>query len=427
MIIYQRKTNMSSHYTFFKSRYDSLSIFSIALLFLCYSSYTLADFNETIERALKFGQDDAKYGQVKFDLRYRYENSNTRSTTKETANADTVRLRIGYLTPKFFDLQAFAEYEGNQDIFTNNYNSTRNGKTQYDVIADPQQHELNQFWFTYTGLSDTEVKVGRQRIKIDNDRFIGNVGWRQMEQTYDAVMVTNKSLPNTTVKAGYIINTRDIFSKENDMDTQFVNIGYDFEGLGKLSAYTYLIDYQALRSKNVNSNQTYGVRFNGGYKVTDDIKALYTAEYAWQKDLADNRFSTELNYYHIMGGVTAYGVTLKAAMEQLGGQDGKGFDTPLATKHAFQGWADVFLGTPTDGIRDTYVSLSTKVMGVKLMGVYHNFDDDTGSTDYGQELDFVVAKKFGKHYSLLAKYAYYDAHSFRKDTQKIWIQGGISF
>lgn len=418
---------MTLYNALIKKRQIGLSAFSIAFLAITASHNASADLNENIENALKFGQEDAKYGQIKFDLRYRYENANTEGTTNKTANADTVRLRIGYLTPKFAGFQVYTEYEGNQDVFNNHYNSIRNSKAQYDVIADPQQNELNQFWFTYTGLADTEFKVGRQRIKIDNDRFIGNVGWRQMEQTFDAVTVTNKSLANTTVKVGYIINTRDILSKENDMNTQFVNVGYDFEGIGKLTGYTYLIDYQESHKLNANSNQTYGFRFNGGFTIDDTFKALYTAEYAWQKDFADNPNNYEVDYINVMGGVSAYGFTLKAAMEQLGGQNGKGFDTPLATKHAFQGWADVFLATPMDGIRDMQVSLGTKIMGVKVAGIYHNFDDDTGNTDYGQEFDLVVVKKFGKHYSILGKYAYYDAENYGVDTQKIWIQGGIHF
>ena len=418
---------MSLHKTISKGRHTCLSAFSVAILAISASQSASAGINENIENALKFGQADAKYGQVKFDLRYRYENANTEGGPRKTANADTVRLRIGYLTPKFAGFQLYTEYEGNQDVFSNSYNSTRNGKTQYDVIADPQQNELNQFWFTYTGLADTEFKVGRQRIKIDNDRFIGNVGWRQMEQTFDAVTVTNKSLANTTFKAGYIINTQDIFSKQNDMNTQFVNLAYDFQRIGKLTGYTYLIDYQESHAQNTRSNQTYGFRFNGGFNIDDTFKALYTAEYAWQKDYRNNPFSYEVDYINVMGGVSAYGFTLKAAMEQLGGQDGKGFDTPLATLHGFQGWADVFLRTPADGIRDMYVSLSKKVMGVKVMGVYHNFDDDTGKTNYGQEFDLVVAKKFGKHYSILGKYAYYDAENFGLDTQKIWIQAGVNF
>lgn len=304
---------------------------------------------------------------------------------------------MGYLSPEFVGFQVFAEYEGLQDIFTNNYNSTRNSKTQFDVIADPQQNELNQLWISYKGLTVTEIKLGRQRIIIDNARFIGNIGWRQLEQTYDALVVTNQSLGNTIIKVGYIINTRDIFSKENDMNAQFVNIGYNFKKFGTLTGYSYLIDFQESTALNSNSNQTYGVRFNGSYQLTDKIKALYTAEYAWQKDLGDNPINYEVDYINIMAGASLFGVTLKAPLEQLGGQNGKGFDTPLATKHAFQGWADVFLTTPADGIRDIQIALSTKIKGVKLIGLYDNYDNDTGSQDYGQEFGFQAVKKFAKN------------------------------
>ena len=56
-----------------------------------------------------------------------------------------------------------------------------------------------------------------------------------------------------------------------------------------------------------------------------------------------------------MGGATAFNVTLQGAVEQLDGRGlNKTFDTPLGTNHAFQGWADLFLITPADGIRDVF-------------------------------------------------------------------------
>jgi hypothetical protein len=59
--------------------------------------------------------------------------------------------------------------------------------------------------------------------------------------------------------------------------------------------------------------------------------------------------------------------------------------------------------------------------------VYHSFKDDTGSVNYGDEYDFLVTKKFGQHYYVLGKYAYYNADRFSTDTQKLWVEGGISF
>jgi hypothetical protein len=64
---------------------------------------------------------------------------------------------------------------------------------------------------------------------------------------------------------------------------------------------------------------------------------------------------------------------------------------------------------------------------VLLTGVYHDFSDDTGRIHYGDEWDSQITKKFGKHYTLLAKYANYSADKFDTDTQKVWVQGNISF
>jgi len=87
------------------------------------------------------------------------------------------------------------------------------------------------------------------------------------------------------------------------------------------------------------------------------------------------------------------------------------------------------LVTPIDGIRDVSGAVHAVLDrgSVVLTGVYHDFTDDAGRLHYGKELDFQASKKFGKHYSVLAKYAYYDADQFGTDTQKIWVQGNISF
>jgi len=403
----------------------NLSTLSLAILAISSTHTASAGINESIENALKFGQDDAKYGQVKIDLRYRYEQDNTDNPNKDQGDASVFRMRLGYLTPDFYGLQAYAEYEMNQDIVENDYNSTRNGKVGYEVIADPQEHELNQLWLNFKGIPDTEIKVGRQRIKIDNDRFIGNVGWRQLEMTYDAALLTNKSLSNTVIKLGYINQSQTIKSEVNPMQTPFFNIAYNMTDLGTLTGYTYFIDNNEAHTK---SNQTYGVFFDGKTMINEGVTALYRFEYAHQQDYEQNPNDYSVDYSHVIGGVNLYGITFKGGMETLGGRgEGKVFQTPLATGHAFNGWADQFLKTPDAGLRDIYGLVTGKFMGVKLIGVYHTFDDDSGSLSYGKEYDFLAVKKFGKHYSLLAKYAYFDGDNGRFDAQNFWLQAGVSF
>jgi hypothetical protein len=63
------------------------------------ANFNIADFDKPIEGGLTMGEDDAKYGKFKVDLRYRFELSDVANNGKETAYANTLRLRLGYLTP----------------------------------------------------------------------------------------------------------------------------------------------------------------------------------------------------------------------------------------------------------------------------------------------------------------------------------------
>lgn len=397
-----------------------------------------ADFTKDVEDALNFYHYGNK-GAVKMDLNYRWENADQDkgAGNPQTANANTARLRLGLLSPTFYNFQAYAEYEGNYAL-QEDYNSTRNGRTQYSVIADPDASELNQFWLAYKGIPDTVATVGRQRIKFDDDRFIGNVGWRQMEMTYDSILFThkNQTIFGLTVNAGYIDSARTIFSTKESMNSPILNLNYKVGDWGNLIGYGYWLDYREPENFG-KSSQTYGLRFDGkSPQFFDRVNAVYTAEWSTQADYGDNPNSYQVDRINLMAGASAYNLTLSAAVEQLNGlgsgagKTTKAFQTPLGTNHAFQGWADLFLVTPKDGIRDVFATASYKMMNDSLIitGVYHDFKDDTGSIQYGKEWDFSVLKKFGKHYSLLAKYANFNTdNAAYTDTQRIWLQANVNF
>ncbi len=399
------------------------------------SGSAMADITQQVEDALNF-YHYGKNGAVKFDLNTRWENVDQDRGTPKTANAVTSRLRAGLLSPVFHGIQGYAEYEGNLAM-QEDFNSTRNNNTGYSTVADPQKSELNQLWISYAGIPDTVIKGGRQRIMLDDQRFIGNVGWRQMETTFDSVLVThtNQQIFGLTVNAGYIGNVNTFTSTTENIEAPILNVNYKVGDYGNLVGYAYLLDYTE-RENYEKSSQTYGLRMSNFQKPGDTLKLsdnyglVYTAEWDRQIDYGHGLTKYEADRLNLMGGFTAYNFTFQGAMEQL---DGKGanrtFDTPLGTNAAFQGWANLFLVTPNNGIRDVFGTVSTVLDrgNVVLTGVYHDFTDDAGQLHYGKEWDFTAVKKFGKHYTLLARYAYYDADQFSTDTQKIWVQGNISF
>jgi hypothetical protein len=409
----------------------------LSLSFAC-SGSALAGITQDIEDAFNF-YHYGHNGAILADLNYRWENVDQYqggTPNPRTANANTARLRLGALSPVFYGLQGYAEFEGLWAM-QEDYNSLRNNNRTYSVIADPEKTELNQLWISYSGIPDTVVKGGRQRIKLDDDRFIGNVGWRQLEQTYDAVLLThqNQQIYGLTINAGFIGNVNTITSTTENIDAPILNVNYKLGDYGNVVAYGYWLDYREQENFE-KSSQTYGIRLNGATPTLyDHFNLLYTAEWGNQRDYGHGPTKYESDRFNFMGGIKAFNVTLQGAWEQLNGfGPNKTFDTPLGTNHAFQGWADIFLVTPANGIRDVFgtVSVAFPRYDTVVTAAYHDFTDDTGQQQYGKEWDFQVIKKFGKHYSVLAKYANYNADTGlttanNTDTQKIWIQGNISF
>lgn len=368
-------------------------------------------------------------GKAGLDLRYRYERVEQDNPLRD-ANASTLRTRLNYATGAFEGFAAFIEFDDVRVLGSERYNNATglpSAQTQYSVVADPEGTEVNQAFLSYAGFPDSLLKLGRQRIIYDNARFIGNVGWRQNEQTYDAFSVVNGSLADTQLSYAYIDKVNRIFGEdspngETDMKSHLLNLGYSGFEAGKLSLYGYFLEYADAPAA---SNRTLGARFAGGYSLEGDNRLLYTLEYAKQDDYKRGASNIDADYYLLELGARVSGVTALVGHEVLG-VDGSAFSTPLATAHAFNGWADVFLATPADGLRDTYFKLSGAFAGTGLAAAYHDFAADRGGDDYGTEINLQATRSFGR-VNMLAKYARYSADDFATDTSKFWLMAQVAF
>ncbi len=384
-------------------------------------------------------------GKASGQLRYRYEGVNQEGFT-EKAFASTLRTQLGYTTADWHGLGAMLQFEDVHVIGNERYNSTINGLTQYPVVADPASTEINQAYLSFKGLPDTTLKYGRQVIVYDNHRFIGNSGSRQNEQTYDAFSLINTSLPSTTISYAHVTNVNRIFSELHPtlsdvrMDGDLLNIAYKGLKAGTLVGYGYLLDYlPAQPFAPTASNKTLGARFDGGLPV-GATKLLYTAEYARQSDYADGLSTIDADYAYAMLGIAVADVQFKLNYELLSGDGVYGFATPLASLHAFNGWADKFLTTPKDGIKDAFVSVGGSVLGTNLLAVYHLYSADNLGYQYGTEWNALASKKFGKLLTLTAKYAAYNGDNntqnaarnpapvaLARDINKFWLQTDVQF
>ncbi len=390
---------------------------------------------EKLENAL------VKDAKPYIDLRYRFENVDQEGFSKD-ANASTLRTKLGYKTGSYHNFSALLEFENVTVIGNDHYNDTINGKTTLPTVADPESTEVNQAYLAYTGLPDTTIKLGRQDVNLDNQRFVGTVGFRQNNQTFDSAVIANTSIPDTTLIYGFVDNVNRVFSDDHangnlGTQTHLMNASYSGFEFGKFTAYGYLIDLDK-NSLSSLSSKTFGLRFNGSHKCdhVEGLKFLYAAEYANQSDHGDNATDYSADYYNVEGGVAYSGLTVKAGFESLG-SDNNGtvsFQTPLATGHKFNGWADKFLTIPVAGLEDIYGSVSYKFSGVhkiiddtKVVVAYHDFSAEDGGADYGTEWNAKIARPFMKHYNVSVTYADYNADTVSTDTQKLWITLGAKF
>lgn len=367
-------------------------------------------------------------GKVSTDMNLRYENVSDDSDAKD-ADALTLRTRLTYSTGAY---KGFSATIGMEDVRVvaglDDYNAAGlNGKPEYSVIADPETTELDQGYISY-GYDKVGVKVGRQVIAWDGQRFVGHVGWRQDRQTFDAISFDYKPLEELAVKYAYIDQRNRIFAEDRDINSKdhLFNASYK-TSFGTFTGYGYLLEED---NDSENQYDTFGASFKGA-KQLESVKVLYAAEYASQsfENAAGADYDTD--YYLVEGGVVVNGITLKAGYEVLGSDDGmKGFQTPLATLHKFQGWADKFLTTPDVGVEDIYVSASGKLFGGKWVVAYHDFTANESTDtmdDLGSELDLLYAYKFNKVFSGGVKFAAYSADDHSVDTDKVWVWTSAKF
>jgi len=366
-------------------------------------------------------------GKVTGAARLRFE-SVEQDNALDDAEALTLRSRLTYTSGAVNGFNVVAEVEDSRIV--GGYDEYAPTSAGYSVIADPETTEIDQAFLQYKNDMLT-TKIGRQVITLDNHRFVGHVGWRQDKQTFDAARLMISPMENLNVDASILVKRNRIFAETADQNSEdiLLNVSYAFP-FGKLTGYSYMLDNTDVDDDNLD---TMGVRFAGKSKLSESMSLSYTAEMASQSN-DTNDADTEYMLGEIGFGFS--GVMLTAGLEVLGSDDNNGsFQTPLATLHKFNGWADQFIvgGTPAQGLEDMYLSVGTKVAGVKVVAAYHDYSANEaagGVDDLGDEINVLVAKKFNDNYSAGLKYASYsagDQAAGKVDTDKIWLWTEMTF
>lgn len=322
------------------------------------------------------------------------------------------------------------------------FDSKDQGSMTGNVAVEATVAKVSQANITY-GFGDAVAVIGRMTTNLDNQRFIGSVGWKQNFQTLDLVGVVSrgKALEYT---AAYVTGVNAIGDAGNgtrgvwygggvtsgQTSSIALNASYKVSDAVKVTGYAYMLG---------SHSDTYGVAASGKFPITDGMKFCYRAEYAIQAD-ASLETSTlgkpanDASYMNVKVGLTVGGIMAKVNYEALSGVDAAGttaFSTPLATKHKFNGWADKFLGTPAAGLNDMNVMVGYKAKGFGVAkAVYHTFNSNVGSTNYGSELDLLYKTKissFNNVTGMVKAAMFTEGDAGLGDTTKVWLMADYKF
>jgi hypothetical protein len=368
------------------------------------------------------------------EARARYEHVEQDGLAKDS-EALTVRVRAG-VQASTGPWTALVEAQGTMAVIDEFYDGLHGAATR-PLVADPENIALYRAQIQYKTKAFA-VTAGRQRIVLDDGRFVGDGVFRQNGQTFDAVRVELTPLKGLKADISYAWDVRTIWGVEGigarqpgiGGDNVFANLSYATP-VGTLTGFAYLIDQDeaAVQAYRLSS-QSYGVRLAGAQKLSASAKLSYQASYATQSEYGRNPNDYRADYYLLDAGLEVSGFKLGAGYEVLGADKGAAltsFQFPLGTNFKFQGWADKLLTTPPDGVRDLYGSLgygwkaAGPFKGVSLQAVYHRFESDRLVRHYGNELDLLASGKLGKT-TLSVRYADYNADLFATDTRRLWLQ-----
>ncbi|OIR02016.1 hypothetical protein GALL_158740 [mine drainage metagenome] len=373
-------------------------------------------------------------GTPSIQVRPRYEV--VQQQNKAEAQAATVQTLVGYSTKPLDGFGATVQFidvsvlnsTGNYNVpawyAQSSHTALAGNHPRYANIADPAGDNVNQAFLSYEGYN-TRLAAGRQIIQLDDERFVGNVGFRQNMQTFDAVSVVNKSLPDIKVFGAYLWGLKDIENQEVSQNsylteanwTKFKALQVDAFGYwyGNESDQTYAYLPGAAgcyitTTPGACNSATLGGRLHGSFDLPAAVKLAYVGELAHQGSYDGGSGAIDADYSHGGAKVNWHGFGLAGDYMVMGSNNGLyGFQTPLATKHAFNGWAEMFLTTPKEGLRSAYGTATAKVFGVDLLARYYSFRSDYQNKDLGHEWDLSATYPLNQHINGGVQFAKYHA------------------
>jgi hypothetical protein len=373
-------------------------------------------------------EDAIAAGRFSLELRPRYNHIDETDKPLRTEGG-TFRGVAGWRSGPFLGWRAgiegiYAEHFGAKHF---NDNSALLATSPYPLLPDPRYSGVNQGYVEHAGDEGVRLKLGRQLVRMDNQRWVSDNDFRQIPQLFDGVTARYAGIANTELAAGYFARVRTTSGAVNDLKLTLLNAAWNPLPGHSIGAYGYFHDQAkngAFTGFADNSYRVVGVRAEGSVARWGTIDAPYLVELARQKPYASGDSRIDARYWRAGAGLATDAWTLRYDYEVKGSNAGVyGLQMPLTDFYAFNGWTLHFFNTPREGLRDQWLTGRYAIGPVTLYAEVHRFRSDYADRDFGRESDVGVTYEILPGTVLRLQHARYDAGAgmAAPDIRKTWL------
>ncbi|HUP30470.1 MAG TPA: alginate export family protein, partial [Usitatibacter sp.] len=260
----------------------------------------------------------------------------------------------------------------------------------YPLLPDPRYTGWNQVHAEYTGIDSLRLRLGRQQLRIDNERWVSDNDFRQVPQLFDGVRAVYTGVANAELDAGYFTHMRTTSGMTRELRLATLRAAWNPLPGHSLGAYGVFHDQAqngAFTGFADNSYRVLGVRAEGAF-AAGPVDVPYVLEAAQQRPYAGGDSRVHAVYVRAGAGVSTSQFTVRYDYEVKGSNRGQyGLQMPLTDFYAFNGWTLHFFNTPRQGLRDGWITARHRWNAFTLYAEGHRFRSDFGGIDFGREVD----------------------------------------
>ena len=272
----------------------------------------------------------------------------------------------------------------------------------------------------------TTATLSRQLLVLDNARYIGDSAWRQHLQTFDAFVLQDKTLQNTTFTYAYLEQINRVFGHEHAQGTwqsnsHLFNANYTGFAASTVTSYVYLLDFKKRRHQFLrdlrpelrrHARTFHSVKIRVPRRPRHPIRLrLKSPQLFRHLHSARNRSQSESGIHH-----TWLRATRRRSQRRLQNSPGN----TARVRWLGRSLLDHATGRFAGHLHQSHGEPPGKIA---FAAYWHQFDTDLADVRLGHEFDALVSRKFGKYLTGLVKYANFRHESpAYPNVQKFWTQ-----